>query len=249
MKLELLPRGVCVLTLEETKSAKGDFENRFTLSLVREANRLLDEVLARPDSRSVVLTGTGKFFSNGHDIAWLERAMDGGEAHQFIDEFYQLLARFMTLGLPTVAAVNGHAFAGGCLLAMAQDYRVMTSGKGFLCMNEIDMVPVVAPQTESKIKPGAFAGADDKMTAVLQSKIGSPGLLRNMYLQGTRFDGRSALAHGLVDAVSDNVLQDAVELAAKLGEKAHFRNRQTVSVLKLASYSQHVQVLVTRSKL
>ena len=37
----------------------------------------------------------------------------------------------------TIAAINGHAFAGGFLLAMALDYRLMSASKGFLCMNEI----------------------------------------------------------------------------------------------------------------
>ena len=45
--------------------------------------------------------------------------------------------RLLTFPLVTIAAINGHAFAGGMMLALACDFRIMTSGKGMLSMNEV----------------------------------------------------------------------------------------------------------------
>jgi len=243
MRVEQHPLGVSVLVMERARNNKGDYENRFDLEAVRMINQLLDQVIA-DRSRALVITGgeSGKFFSNGHDIAALERGMDDGSAHVFISEFYKLLARFMCFPIPTVAAINGHAFAGGCLLAMAQDYRIMRDDRGFICMNEIDMLQENAPPSASKILPGVFKDADRKMTNVLRAKV-APLVLRDMYLRGLRLDGKAAVQLGLVDATSKSVVADAVELAGKLGAKAHPANRRTVAVLKFEMVRDYIRVL------
>ena len=80
------------------------------------------------DARAVILTGTGSIFSAGVDLF---RMTDGGE--DYVRRFFPALRdAFVTLfrfPKPIVAAVNGHAIAGGCLLAAACDYRLMSSGK------------------------------------------------------------------------------------------------------------------------
>ena len=247
MRLEELEGKIFVLTLQETKNQKGEFENRFNQEIVDEINKKLDDCLARK-ARVLVLTGgENKFFSNGHDIEWLGQAVNkenGLEAQEFINSFYRLLARFLVLPIPTIAAVNGHAFAGGCLLAMAQDYRVMNINRGFICMNEIDMVPEKDSPNSTAIQPGIFPGADYKMTAVLQSKISSKTTLRDMYLQGLRFDGKLAKEYGIVDIASSDHFKDAIELAKKLAMKAHDKNRRTIAVLKYESSRNYVNILV-----
>ena len=50
---------------------------------------------------------------------------------------FNVINSFLCLPIPTVALINGHAFAGGCLLALAHDYRIMRSDRGYMCMNEI----------------------------------------------------------------------------------------------------------------
>ncbi|CAM3314563.1 enoyl-CoA hydratase/isomerase family protein [Kibdelosporangium persicum] len=88
----------------------------------------LPDALARvADARAVVLTGAGRCFSAGVD---LKRIIDGGPG--YVQEFIPALGRaayaWFTHPKPTVAAVNGHALAGGCVLAAAADVTLMSGG-------------------------------------------------------------------------------------------------------------------------
>jgi len=110
--------GVTVLRLRHGKV------NALDLELVRAISAALGGVA--PD-RAVVVTGTGPAFSAGVD---LRRIVDGGAA--YVREFLPALAgMFMTVfdhPGPVLAAVNGHAIAGGCVIAAACDVRVMSQG-------------------------------------------------------------------------------------------------------------------------
>ena len=241
--------GVRVIALHASPNAKGDLENRFTPDLIREVNALLDAVLADEAPIALVITGKGKFFSNGHDIAWLEEA-SSAQQQEFIRDFYRLIARLMTFPVLTVACINGHAFAGGCLLAMALDYRVMRGDAGFICMNEIDMglVPAAKP---SKILPGVFKNADWKMTAILKAKLGAL-VVRDMMLKGSRLAAKDALGLRVVDAIAANeaeAMRDAVSLAAALSAKAPAHNRRTVGILKYELVRDTLPVLLDGASL
>ena len=119
-------------------------ENRFNPGFVDGINKALDVVEAATDAAALVTVGEGKFFSNGLDLEWI--AAHGDEGMAFVNyEFNGLLKRLLTFPVVTVAAINGHAFAGGCLLAMSHDYRIMRTDRGFLCMNEIDLPSPLAP--------------------------------------------------------------------------------------------------------
>ncbi len=87
----------------------------------------LDEIESI-DAKAVVLTGTGSSFCAGLD---LKRILDGGEPYvrTLLAVVRRTIARLFTFPLPVVAAVNGHAIAGGCVLACACDYRVMADGR------------------------------------------------------------------------------------------------------------------------
>ena len=95
-----------------------------------------------------------------------------------------ILSRLLTFGLPTVAAINGHAFAGGFLLSLACDHRVMRTERGFLCMNEIDIGFALTPG----------------MNALLDAKL-PKHVMRDTVLQGRRWTAEEAVAQGFVDAV------------------------------------------------
>lgn len=110
--------GIAVLTLHNGPVNALDLE---LLTAVPET------LAAVADARAVVLTGRGRSFSAGVD---LKRIVDGGPRH--VECFLPALSRAM-LALfehprPVVAAVNGHALAGGCVLAAAADLRLMSEG-------------------------------------------------------------------------------------------------------------------------
>ncbi|MGL5442107.1 MAG: enoyl-CoA hydratase/isomerase family protein, partial [[Mycobacterium] stephanolepidis] len=99
----------------------GTDENRFTTANIEQINALLDEVLADETPSALVVTGSGKFFSNGLDVDFLGANPD--KLSWYITEVQKILARFLVFPTPTVAAVNGHAFGAGAMVALACDYR------------------------------------------------------------------------------------------------------------------------------
>src|SRR5262245_53238881 len=99
-------------------------ENRFNPPFVKELSGALDEVENSSGPAALVTVGEEKFYSNGLDLTWLT-GEGAGEGSQFVVGFIKFLGRFMALPVPTVAALNGHAFAGGGMLALAHDFRVM----------------------------------------------------------------------------------------------------------------------------
>ncbi|MEE4360278.1 MAG: enoyl-CoA hydratase/isomerase family protein [Pseudomonadales bacterium] len=120
----------------------NDGENRWNTSFVRAMAAALDEVEASTGPAALVtLSASEKFFSNGLDLDWLgaEGEHRGGDRSVFGGEFMALMGRIITLPIPTVAAVNGHAFGAGFMVALCHDSRVMRADRGFLCANEMQL--------------------------------------------------------------------------------------------------------------
>jgi enoyl-CoA hydratase len=159
----------------------------------------LDEVEAG-DAQAVVITGTGKAFSAGlalPELIDLERSA----MRAFIDRFAAAMARVLTCARPVVAAVNGHAIAGGCVLATQCDVRVMADGDGRIGLNEV------------QLGIGLPAAVIEPLRARLPAT--SLGVVA---LEGRLFTPADALRLGLVDALApaDLVLDHAIDRAAEL---------------------------------
>jgi enoyl-CoA hydratase/carnithine racemase len=182
----------------------GDDENRFHPDFVTAVADALDEVAAKPEPRALVTHAAGKVWSNGLDLDWLGQNQD--RVQQYIDQVHALFAKFLAAPVPTVAAIQGHCFAAGAMLALAHDWRVMRADRGYFCLPEAD---INIPFT-----PG--------MSALIQSKL-TPAAATLTMVAAKRVGGEEAGHHGIVDAAvaEDQVLAQAVELAgaqaAKLG--------------------------------
>src|SRR4051812_15504236 len=112
----------------------NDAENRWNTTFVREVARALDEVEASSGPAALVTTSANeKFFSNGLDLDWIRSTGEhrGGDRTVFAAEFMTLMSRLITLPIPSVCAINGHAFGAGFMMALCHDVRVMREDRGF----------------------------------------------------------------------------------------------------------------------
>ncbi len=177
-------------------------ENRFDPDMLAAWNAALDEVEKTEGPCALVTTGTGKFYSNGLD---LDYGMGSGDMSGYVSEVLQIYARVLTLPCITVAAMNGHAFGAGGQVALAHDFRVMRSDRGYFCMPEIDM--------GAPLHPG--------MTAILQARLPKQ-TCHEVIVTGRRYGGEDALAAGIVQEARPEaeVLPAAIERAAALTDKA-----------------------------
>src|SRR6478752_109421 len=116
----------------------GDGLNAFDGTFVSELDEAVQAVEADPEATTLVTTAGGKHFSNGYDLGYLG-GLEPTDLKTFIDASSAVLGRILLLPIPSVAALNGHAFGVGALLALAHDQRVQSSERGWFCLPEIDL--------------------------------------------------------------------------------------------------------------
>lgn len=199
----------------------GDDENRFSPEFLDTIDALLDTVLDK-GAHGLVTTAGSKFYTNGLDLDWLGAHRDQGPS--YVGRVQSLLARFLTLPVPTAAAVVGHAFGAGAMLAIAHDYRVMRADRGFFCFPEVDIrIPFTAG-----------------MAALIQAKLTPQAAVASM-TTGRRFGGVEACEYGLVDATAAEgaVTTAALDLLRPLVGK----DAGTLGAIKQVMFGSAVQAL------
>jgi enoyl-CoA hydratase/carnithine racemase len=120
--------------------------NAINLELVENLTGVVKQAAQATDMRALVLASNNdKFFSIGFDLPYL-LTLSREQLEVFYRAFNQLSLDLYTLAKPTVAALTGHAVAGGCILALTCDYRFLARGKKLMGLNEIKLgVPVPYP--------------------------------------------------------------------------------------------------------
>jgi len=203
----------------------GDGENRFNPETTAAIEDLLDEIEAAPAPRALVTTAQGKIWSNGLDLDWFQANQE--RAQEALDGFERLLARLLGAGIPTVAAIQGHCFAGGAMLALAHDHAIMREDRGYMCFPEADLG---LPFT-----PG--------MNALLVDRLPTRTAHEAM-VTGRRYGGAEAAAAGLVDAAvpESEILAVAIERAAAQASKSpdvlrKIKQRRFATTIELLSTS------------
>lgn len=193
-------------------------ENRFNPGFLAAMNSVLDEVEASRGAAALVTTGEGKFYSNGLDLDWLSQ-QEHAAATSFIAEVLRLFARVAFLPMATCAAINGHAFAGGAMLAMAHDWRVMRSDRGFFCIPELDLgMPLV-----------------HGMRTLLKERLGRR-VFRDTVLTGARIGAEDALRMGIVDLAGAG--SEVVALAIEKVKPLVGKDRHAYGMLKRGAYAE-----------
>lgn len=215
-----LHAGILTLRLAHGKA------NALDLDLVTALGDAVTRVSADPGVRAVVLVGSGSIFCAGVDLYHL---LDGGSGYvrAFVPRMVEAFRRLFACEKPVVAAINGHAIAGGCVLAAACDYRLMAAGGARIGVPELRVglpFPLVA------IEILRFATS----TAHLQEIV----------YRGMTYTTAEAYERGLVDEVVElaSLAARAAEVADRLGAEPAARFRLTKRQLRaptLAAIAAH----------
>lgn len=202
-----------------------DPEARLNPATLDRVGAALDEVEASTGPAALVTTGAagGKFYSNGLDLGWLGSA-GAAQAGDLVARVHGLLGRLLTFPVPTVAALTGHAFAAGAMVALAHDVRVMRADRGFFCLPEVD---ILIPFT-----PG--------MAALIQARV--PRVTAHEAMTtGRRYGGHDALAGQLVDHAAEEI--EVLPVATRLAQQMAGKNRATLAAIKEGMYGEVLATL------
>lgn len=204
MNLQLTD-GVHILTLT---NAENGGDNRLTTEVVEEYLAALDIVEQYQGNTALLLTCSHeKTFCTGINLDWL-LPLNDADRREFTTAFETLLCRLALLSAPTVACINGNAYAGGAIVASATDFRLMRSDRGRFCYPEVD---IKIPFTQVSSDIGQL--------------LPNQQAVKNMMLTGVAYTGLECAELQIVDTIypQDQLQQEAFSLAKTLASK----DRQT----------------------
>ncbi|KAL4727220.1 hypothetical protein ACLX1H_006121 [Fusarium chlamydosporum] len=195
-------------------------DNRLTTPVLKAFLNALDIIeFGYPHGVVATTSGIQKFYSNGLDLEHAV-ATDG-----FWPLLYDVWNRFLTYPMPTVALMNGHAFAGGLMLATSQDYRLAPTPRGYLCLNELVF--------GAPLKPA--------MSALFRVKY-SHATYRSLVLEAKRFSGEEAVAAGIADAIAPQGVEDLLRFI-KEKELIDKSKSGVYGVLKMEMYAGLIEFM------
>jgi enoyl-CoA hydratase/carnithine racemase len=184
-------------------------ENRHNPEFVRVMLETFDAIENDPEISSLIITSSDpKNWSQGIDLQWISGAMAKNELQEIRDFLYglnRIFERILLYPMPIIAAINGHAFGDGSIMACACDFRFMKADRGYFCFPEIDIgIPFL---------PG--------MLAIVRKAV--PGhKLEELVFSGKRAVARELeAAHVIVKACEneESLLQEAMAFAKTFNKK------------------------------
>jgi Delta3-Delta2-enoyl-CoA isomerase len=215
-----LDDNVAVLTM-------NNGENRFNFDTIRAFGAVLDEIEQETRVNALVVTsGHEKIWCNGIDLDWLVPAVqEEGEGlmNRFRTEMFGLFRRLVTFPMPTIAAISGHAFAGGAFLAFAHDFRFMREDRGWICMPEVDLgIPL------------------GQVFLAFSKRVLPMYLLEEMQYTGRRLTARECEAYHVIRKACplDRLMAEAVGFAKALNKK-----RDIILKMKLETHQPIIGVI------
>ena len=171
-------------------------ENRFHPDWIDAVTASIDEALDG-GAKALVITATGKFFTNGLDTDYI--AANSAKLPEYLDQVHALYSKVLTLPVPTIAAVNGHAFGAGAMLSLCADVVVMRTERGFWSLPE---AALNMPFTRG-------------MAALVRSRLPERTASEAM-LTSRRYGGDDAVTAGIVDqaVAADELIARAAEIGS-----------------------------------
>jgi enoyl-CoA hydratase/carnithine racemase len=205
----------------------NDGENRFNPQFLEAFVRVLDEVEHETNANALIVTSSHeKIFCNGIDLDWLLPLIlkkDSEAAIPFFHDLMGLFKRILLYPMPTIAAISGHAFAGGAIMSCAFDFRFMRSDRGFFCFPEVDLgIPFL---------PG--------MIAIIKKAIPLYKFEELQY-SGKRATAKECEAHHIVMRAChiDDLMSEAVSFAKGLNKR-----REIIAEMKKRMYEDIVYAI------
>ncbi|MBL7225536.1 MAG: enoyl-CoA hydratase/isomerase family protein [Desulfobacteraceae bacterium] len=202
----------------------NDGENRFNPSFLNSFIETLDEIEKETDANALVVTSSHeKIFCNGIDLDWLGPFIQKGDRDTAVSFFYtmnRLFKRILLYPMPAIAAISGHAFAGGAIMSCAFDFRFMRSDRGFFCFPEVDLgIPFL---------PGMIALITK---AIPQYKV------EELHYTGKRATAEECEAHHIIMKAChiDDLMNEAVSFAKGLNKR-----REIIAEMKRRMYKDIV---------
>ena len=190
--------------------------NALNEPMVEELTKSFEDLAIDNEVRSIIFTGSGKFFSFGFDVPEFLN-YSKSDFIIYLEKFTNFYTYLFLFPKPIVAALNGHTIAGGCMLATACDFRLMVTGKAKISLNEITFgAPVLAGSVE-----------------MLKYCVGSRNAQSILY-SGAMYSAEEAFQLGLVDQVSseDALTEDARKVAQEFAQKDSSAFRCTKHLLR-----------------
>lgn len=201
---------VAVVTIDRPKAL-----NALNAEVIEAFGALLDRIEADPEIGALVVTGAGRAFVAGADVAAM-RTMTPLEAEAFSALAHRVMGRLEALAIPTIAAVNGFALGGGCELALACDFVFAARG-----------AKLGQPETKLGLIPG-FGG-----TSRLVRRVGL-AWAKQLVLVGDPIDAEEALRIGLVNRVfeAEALLPETIAVARAAAARAPVATRLAKQIMQ-----------------
>ena len=202
-------------------------ENRFNFPFFKAFHEILDEIENKTEASVLVVNSSDpKIWSNGIDLDWLVPAIEkeGPELmNKFQVEMFRFLKRLLLYPMITIAAITGHAFAGGAFLSFTHDFRFMRSDRGWICLPEVDIGIPLGP---------VFTAISKRAVPMY--------MFEEMQYTGVRMTAEACVKHHIVKKAChlDNLMDEVLTFAHSLKKE-----RSMIQKLKTETHKDLVEVI------
>ena len=199
-------------------------EHRFNPLVLSELSSIFDRIEAEITTLAgSVITGEGKYFCNGIDVSYIQKHPENANSVQKGVE--KLMARILSLGLVTVALINGHAAGAGAIISLCCDYRVMND-RGLFVLPAVELGIVYS----------------QGFIEVVKSKVHDERLRRDMLLLSKKYTSVDLQRCGLVDIVVSE--QSSLDESLRIIHENFQKNHHSYSLVKQRLYKKAISCLM-----